>query len=99
MSNIDIIYFSSPFYSLPTHFLFPIFLVTSALIVTGSVDGFIELWDCDTCKLRKDLDYQMKDELMMHEEVSGCVRERERESGCVRERERGSVCERERGSV
>ena len=33
------------------------------------MDGFIELWDCDTCKLRKDLDYQMKDELMMHDEV------------------------------
>ena len=35
-------------------------------------DGFIELWDCDTCKLRKDLDYQMKDELMMHEEAVLC---------------------------
>ena len=45
-------------------------------LVTGSVDGFIELWDCDTCKLRKDLDYQMKDELMMHEEVIQVIRKK-----------------------
>lgn len=37
-------------------------------LATGSVDGFVEIWDYDTCRLRKDLDYQAKDELMMHED-------------------------------
>lgn len=43
------------------------------MIVSGSLDGFIEVWDIDTCKLRKDLDYQQKEKFMMHEKSVMCV--------------------------
>lgn len=28
--------------------------------VTGSVDGFVEVWDCDRATLHEDLEYQRK---------------------------------------
>ena len=36
-------------------------------LATGSADGFIEVYDCNTGNLHKDLAYQAEEKLMMHD--------------------------------
>jgi len=55
-------------FSKKTHAETVSFLPDGSGILTGSTDGFVEVWNHTTCKLRtEDLPYQANDEIMLHD--------------------------------
>ena len=60
-------------FALASHPEVAIFSPDGWSLVTGSYDGFLEVWNFEECKLRTDLDYQVNDDLMMHENAILCA--------------------------